>query len=240
MKRCMAIVGGLVLLLAAAVPVGAATYGPKDHWVDIVIEDTHDMEIDGEFTVDIPGVGSLAFPVTGLMTVWHGDARDTLDPLDPGHLNHVDVEMVSMSLTGTVPVVGTATLTSGDGVGNGLSDGPLFTEGDIIEDTGDPAWADSFFDIFFEIELDSTVHGNITVFNKDALHVSARIDRIPPVGFTYEYHGGIAIPLYSTLDPGGDPVAHIPAASFTPEPSGLVVVCLGGLGLLARRRRRKR
>ena len=239
MKRCMAIVGGLVLLLAAAVPVGAATYGPGDHWVDTVTVDTHNMEIDGEFIVDI-GAGPMAFPVTGQMTVWHGDAQDTPDPLDPGHLNHVDVEIVSMSLTGTVPMVGTATLTSGDEAGNGLDDGPLFTEGDIIEDVGDPAWADSFFDIFFEIDLDSTVYGNITVFNKDALQVSARIDRIPPVGFTYEYHGGSPIPLYDVLDPDGEPEAYIPGASFTPEPSSLVVVCLGALGLLARRRRRTR
>jgi len=226
------------LLLGGAVPVGAATYGPGDHWVDTVTVDTYTINIDGEFTVNIPGIGPLAFPVAGQMTIWHGDVRDTPDVLDPDHLNYVDTELVAMNLAGTIPTVGTFVLTGGDGVDNGLDDGPLFTPGGITELPGDPAWAESFFDIYFEVELDSPLFGNVTVFNKQPLHVESLIDRIPPVGFEYVYAGGLNV--YDKADPDGEPVAQIPAASFTPEPSSLAVVCVGALGLLARRRRRKR
>jgi len=237
MRTSVAILGGMALLLGV-VPVGADVYGPGDHWVDTVTVGTYDMNIDGEFTVTIPGIGPLVFPVTGQMAVWHGDAQDTPDPLDPGHLNYVDTELVSMSMTGTIPTVGTFVLTGGDGVANGLDDGPLYTAGGITELVGDPAWAESFFDIFFEVELDSTIFGNVTVFNKEPLHVESLIDRIPPVGFEYVYAGGLNV--YDNADPDGEPVAQIPAASFTPEPSSLAVLCVGALGLLARRRRRKR
>ena len=239
MRTCIAIVGGLVLLLGGVVPAGATTYGPGDHWVDTVAVGTYDLDIDGQFSVEIPGIGPLSFGVTGQMTVWHGDAQDTPDPLDPGHFNHVDVELVSMSLTGDIPMVGSILLTCGDGVANGLDDGPLFTPGAITELPGDPALATSSFDMFFQVQVQSTGYGNFTLFNKDTdpLPVVSVIDRIPPTNFQYTYAGGI--PVYDVLDPDGEPVAVIPAAVFTPEPSTLVVLGVGALGLIARRRRRK-
>lgn len=237
MKRCIAIIGGIVLLLGGAVPAGAAIYGPGGHWVDTVNQGTYGLDIDGQFTVNIPGLGPLSFDVTGQMTVWHDDALDTLDPLDPGHLNHVDVELVSMSLTGDIPMVGSILLTCGDEVGNGLNDGPLYTPGAITELEGDSSLASSSFDIFFTVNIQSPAYGNITVFNKDPLPVESVIDRIPPVNFEYAYAGGLLV--YDVLDPDGTPVATIPAAVFTPEPATLVLLGGGALGLIARHRRRK-
>ena len=126
-----------------------------------------------------------------------------------------------MTLTGTSPGIGSVTLTCGDGVANGLNDGPFYTAGGISETAGDPALADSFFDIFFQADIGGTV-----VFNKGPLHTVAVIDRIPPLFSTYSFAGGLDV--YAVLDPDGPPVAQIPAATLrlVPEPTSLAL--LGG------------
>ena len=77
MNRCTAILGVLALLGVTTAHVGAATFGPGDHWVDTVTEGTFAMDVEAEFTATIPGMGTETFDLTGPMTVWYGDARDT-------------------------------------------------------------------------------------------------------------------------------------------------------------------
>lgn len=235
MRKHMAAVGVFVSLAFGTLQLRAGTFGPGDHWVDTVTEGTYVMNVDGDFYTTVYGIGASSFVASGQIMVWYDDARDTPDPLDPGHSNHVDVEIVSMNLTGNAPGVGPVALRSGDSVANGMSDGPLFTGGTIIEATDDPSLADSFFDIFFEVEISAYA---LTIFNKQPLQVSGRIDRIPPVGFAYVSLG--AVELYDAANPDGPAVARMDNAVYTPEPSTLALVGLGGLRLLARRRRRHR
>jgi len=233
MKRHTALLGAVALLLAGSAGLHAATFGPGDHWVDTVTEGTYTAAIEGSFDATILGVGAVSFGASGQMTVWHGDAQDTPDPLDPAHLNQVDVEIVSMTLTGNAPGVGPVTLTAGDGVANGLNDGPLFSGGTVIEAPGDPALADSFFDIFFQVAIPAYP---LTIFNKLPLQVSAQIDRIPPVGFAYVSVGPVN--LYDAQNPDGPAMAQMTGATYTPEPSSLAVVGIGTVVLLVRRRRK--
>jgi hypothetical protein len=82
----------------------------------------------------------------------------------------IDTEIISMSLTS-----GGVTLTAGAGLGTiPLRPSP----GTIVEQVGDNTQADSFFDVFFEIELE----GGVKLYNhlNAPLHVAATIGCAPP------------------------------------------------------------
>jgi hypothetical protein len=81
-------------------------------------------------------------------------------------------EMVSLELSGDG-----FTVRAGDGVGNLNDDGPLYSPGAIIKQASNPALADSFFNVFFEIE---TPVGN-KLYNKEPCRMEAVIDRVPPL-----------------------------------------------------------
>lgn len=237
MKKCIALVAVAVLLLGAAGQLNADTFGPGDHWVDTVTQGTDIMNTHGQLTVTVFTVppATYTFGLDGPTEVWHDNVRDTPDPLDPGHFNYIDAEMVSINMAGNTPL-GPVTMVAGDGVGNGISDGPLFSPGRIVEDPGDPALADSFFDVFFELGVPGM---GVTVFNKASCPMLAKIDRVPPVRFVYVSQE--PIDLYNKDDPNGPPVARLEEGRHTPEPSSLLLLAIGAVCLLGYAwRRRKR
>jgi hypothetical protein len=82
-----------------------------------------------------------------------------------GHLDVIDTEIVSMSLSG-----GDVMLRVGDPASS-----PLWPSlGTIVEKT-DPALADSFFDVFFELEVDG-----VRLYNHSPARLQAEIRRVPP------------------------------------------------------------
>jgi hypothetical protein len=89
---------------------------------------------------------------------------------DPNpHLDVIDTEILAMELKG-----GGYTLRAGAGQGEGA---PLTaTKGTIVEQASDPTLADSFFDVFFEVELP----GGGYAYNQTPLRVSSVIDCVPP------------------------------------------------------------
>lgn len=172
----------LAVLLGFSGPAGAQcppTCGPGDHWIDTCESDTKILITRADLTLDIDldNVGDLDITLIGPTVVFWGDPIDTPDPLDPGHNNQLDSEMVSMNLVGDGFI-----LNAGDGIGNNQNDGPLHSPGTIIEQPGNPALADNCFSVFFEIL--NTPFGRL--HNNTGALMAATIDRMQPViGTTY-------------------------------------------------------
>lgn len=109
-------------------------------------------------------------------------------PID-GHLDVIDTEIIGMSLTG-----GGVTLRAGTMSGSAQ---PLqASRGVVAEQPSNPNLADSFFDVFFEIEISPGTYG----YNHAPIRVAQTIDCMPPKG-NY-YHLGGCVPLYSSPIPG--------------------------------------
>jgi hypothetical protein len=109
-------------------------------------------------------------------------------PVD-GHLDVIDTEIVSMELTG-----GGVTLRAG--FYNPNYTGGQHTRGAVAEQYGDPALADSFFDVYFEI--DPGPLGGPLLYNHTPHRVEAVIDRAPPEA-VYQNPGPFCLPLYDHL-----------------------------------------
>ncbi|TWT43640.1 hypothetical protein RAS1_00390 [Phycisphaerae bacterium RAS1] len=126
-------------------------------------------------------------------------------PVD-GHLDVIDTEMLAMSLTG-----GGVTLTAGAGMG-AIPLAP--TRGNVAEQPGNPNLADSFFDVFFEVDLG----GENRLYNQTPLVVQSVIDCVPPDRM-YAHPTGLCIPLYDHPTPGmGVHRANLVSANHDPFP----------------------
>ena len=192
----------VVLVLAAASSVRAGhgpICGPGDHWIDtcpafsISNETVSTVAIDFDFD----GVADVSLDLIGEAD--HVSAApDNTDAGDLAHLNHIDIEITSF-----VETAGAITLTL-------VNTAP----GQITEQSGDPALADIFFDVFFEIE--GTPFG--TLHNTQALRVEAVIDQIPPFNVDMV---GVNVPL-ALYDGNGVLVAQMTAAAHAVVPSSIV------------------
>lgn len=223
----------LFTALAVAAPIAlaaparaAALFGPGPHWVDTVTAGTDvfnsitivDLDLDDDLVVDT--TITLPSPIV----VQRGAAADTPDPLDPGHFNHVDIELVSLELTAASPI-GSLTLRAGDGVGNLAPDGPLYSPGAIDELIGDVTLADAFLDLFFELE---TPFG--TFHNEDAVRIQGVIDRYPPVLSLDDF---TVTPLVD--ESGSSSTINVVGVSqevVLPEPAALFLLGVGTIGLV--------
>ncbi len=115
----------------------------------------------------------------------------------PGHVGAdvIDTQITSMNLVGP----GGVTLRAGAGGVPALA----ASRGVIAEKTGMAGQADSFFDVFFELQIAP----GVKVYNHTALRVEKVIDRVPPIG---GYVFNIASPLaLFTLPVGGVEVARL-------------------------------
>lgn len=196
----------LGLLLASASPPAraAALYGPGPHWIDKVTSGYAMFESAATVGVDITGDGAtdLTVVATGPTTVFRSDALEG-DPVgDPGHRNHLDLEIVSMTLTGTIPGLGPFTLTVGDGIGNHAPDGPFHTAGTSDEIPGSPRRALDVFEIFFQLSLD---RNGVVVHNPVPLRVESVISTLPPIGTEFVMVG----PPVALVTADGSPVLYV-------------------------------
>ena len=104
--------------------------------------------------------------VTGPTTILRNDPYNP----DDDHMT-IDTEIVAMSLTGTSSLLGPITVVESP---TKLSTGAIRQQA-ISNDFP----ADSFFDVFIEIQTDGPYS---TYHNDDPVRVSTTIDRIPPMG----------------------------------------------------------
>ena len=225
---------------ALAIPV----CGPGDHWIDSCstaggpsgnaefYTDTFDSVATISIDQNFDNVGDFTAVLGGIVKIFRGDPYQN-DPVnDPGHLNRIDTEIVEMTLSG-----GGVTLRAGDGNANLSSDNNLYSGGSIIEKSGDPTLADSFFDVFVEIEFNGMI-----LYNIDPFVIAAEIDQVPPLGINYLHpFSALPVKLYDISDINGlNPIAQIIEANHkplpVPEPSAYLLLSIG-LVLLALRRR---
>jgi hypothetical protein len=189
-----------------SVPVtdGFPLYGPGAHWIDRAR--TGSVTFDSLAAVDVDlnrdGAADLTVEVRGPTTVFRSSAQPA-DPSRPHHRNHLDLEIVSMSLTGAG-----VSFRAGDGVGNFSADGPLFSLGtsDEVPDVAELA-ADEFAVFFAADVFGAALH------NEQPLRMVATIDRLPPIGNRFELAG----PPVPMLTSSGAPSAvQIIAVRYTP------------------------
>lgn len=124
-----------------------------------------------------------------------------------GHRDVIDTEIIGMCLTG-----GGLTLVAGAGQQQGAPTIPLApSRGAVAEQPGNPAFADSFFDVWFEVDLG----GGVFVYNQGPLQVQSTVTCLPPAA-TYAHPIG-CVPLFTDTI-GGVHVANLVTAQHIVNP----------------------
>ena len=190
--------------------------GAGDHWVDTcsggvdVIEDQGAI-IGIDLDLDCAEDASMTLfpcPESTPLTINRSDPLDDsmnfpgLRPID-GHLDVIDTEIVQMCLTG-----GGFTLIVGAGLGQGGVLAPSY--GAIAELPSSPDSAESFFDVFLEIQIP----GGLFLYNQFPLRLETEIFCVPPDDAVYLYPTD-CIPLYTVT---GQHVANLIRAEHRVNP----------------------
>jgi hypothetical protein len=182
--------------------------GPGSHWIDGPCAPGLDVLVG---TGAVLGIDLDADCVTDLSLALSGDAvLERSAPIDrslnfpgptdcngapcgsvDGHLDVIDTEIVSLSLTGP----GVALAAGGD------ASVPLSPSIGTVVERGDPALGDSFLDVFLELELNGA-----RLYNHVPLKLQAAVDSDPPEA-TY-------LPLVGCMPLFDDPLGGAPSGGL--------------------------
>jgi len=166
--------------------------------------------------------------------------------LGPGSIQTIPHSMPAeiYDMTEINPQTG-AILRAGDGVPNTFPDGSLFSPGNIVERAGVPSLADSFFDVFFELDIPLPGVGRMVLRNRDTLIVECQGLTQVPLNGTCDYNvisqlpldlyeGGVFRGQLLATPPG------VPATSVSPVPEPVSIwLIVGGLAAVAAFQRRR-
>ena len=137
-----------------------------------------------EIEVTLPGVAALPFvkqtetvELEGPMLVLRSDPQDA----DGDGLVDIETEIVELMLTGTSSFGPIEVRQSPDRRSMGLVE---------QQEPGQDTPADSFFDIFLEVEI---MDIGLVGFNEEAIRMEAVLVEFPP-GFLDQYEGALALP----------------------------------------------
>lgn len=224
-------------------PARAQGCGPGPHWIDDCDADVDNMPNTRALVgvdLDLDCLVDANLILSGPVTVDRSDPSDDsnrfpgLRPVD-GHLDVIDTEILTMSLTGNGFI-----LVAGAGQGQ---DEVLDHSYGAIAELPDDSLGESFFDVFFEIYIPPPF-GDMYLYNHDSLRIATVIDRVPPFGATYIKPTG-CLPLYTA---GGVHVANLVEAEHNipdiPTLSewgmllmGLLLLVVGTIAVVRRRTR---
>lgn len=221
--------GILVLCIAGSMAMASpalAQCGPGSHWIDQCpagIDELPDTTAFLGLDTDLDCQADTSVHLSGAAVVRHwGPADDSTNypgtrSID-GHLDVLDTEIISMSLSGSG-----LTLVVGAGEGQGGVLGP--SHGVHAELRSDDALAESFFEVLLELDLG----GPLYVYNQAAIRFDAVIDRVPPLGATY-----VASGCYPLLHVTGGLMANLITAELIFDESSEVpaLPSWGTLGLV--------
>jgi uncharacterized delta-60 repeat protein len=157
----------------------AAIAGPGEGWVGNASAGADEFYGMMELEVDL---GSEFDGVADDVVYVHGMSRVGLGRPD-GSPATIDTELVDLEMIGGGIEVGYVRVRAGDGSLDLAAGEEFFSPGQIQQQPGDPFLADSFFDVFFKVDLDS----GGTLVNQSALRLSAEIDRFTPYGTEYVF-----------------------------------------------------
>ncbi|UCH86346.1 MAG: hypothetical protein JSU97_07380 [Dehalococcoidia bacterium] len=198
----------LVVLIASLIPdrAWADGCGPGLHWVDdCPAGDDLFSSTTAVVGIDLNGddceTVELDLTLSGPTTV-HRDAEAG---------DQIDTEIVTMELTG-----GGVTLRVGNVPGINPDVPP--TIGAVVEHPTIWTLADSFFDVFFEVD----VPGVGLLYNHDPVRVEAVIDRVPPWNTIYLPPGDVCVDLFDDPIDGNDTGMNLAHAEHDtgPPPGG--------------------
>ncbi len=213
------LVGAAALVLALLAPVRAGAYPAAGS-----------DEFQTGATVGISAQPNCASP-TSVIAIGPTKVKRG-DPYNPGDGKiTIDTEIVSLQLTGTSGIVireapGGSTTTGAQRIGVEMTitapcttpgasgdGGPGCSPGKITQQTAGTDYpADSFFDVFVEIET-----GGNTFFNKTPIRMQTVISSIPPIGGTYTTPTG-CLALFNKANPAGPPVLYLGHAKHAIPP----------------------
>jgi hypothetical protein len=181
-KRMSVLVCALTCLLSLAAPVFAQfPYGDS-------------VRVDARVVISIPSMGifeeeTICYPVSCTYINWS-------DPFPIGEGQMIETEIVELNLTGENAALGSI----------------LIHQNPLLPAYGQTEWpdypdfpAESFFDVYIEIELPEALPGEI-LHNEAPLHVMSQVMQWPPLFESYETDPAVPIPLHNEL---GDIVGEI-------------------------------
>jgi len=215
----------LLLLLVAQLRAGPMC-GPGDRWIDTCSAGTSALWAIATLTLDLDGSGPRGVPLEGVLVLRNG----------PPSGGVMDTEIVQMDLTGNSPTFGAVHLRAGRGLFHLPPCGGRPSVGRATQDPVAPGYAESFFDVFFEIDITPSGGDALRLCNPDdgdALHLSARVDRWPPMNV--EMFANPVLVVDEDDDRRG--TAGL-ALTLVPEPSSLVLA-VGAAALIFFLHRRK-
>jgi hypothetical protein len=184
--------------------------GPGPHFIDTCAggDDALPSGALVGIDMDLDCMPETSLIMHGPVKVHRGNPYAGPPPNDPTHLNTIDTEIVSMNLSS-----GGVILIAGAGLGQGAV--LAASLGQMTELATNPALADSFFDVFFEVDLG----GGNYVYNQTALRVQTLITCIPP--FQTYIHVQNCVELWTSPTPGqGIHVANLVAPDHDAYPFG--------------------
>jgi len=196
--------------------------GPGAHWVDVCSSGMDEIANQGAVVgidTDLDCMANISLILhacsvpNNLLRINRSGPRDDsqnfpgLRPVD-GHRDVIDTEIILMCLTGNG-----VTMKAGLGQGNIISR----SLGAIAEKVADNKLADSFFDVYFEVDLG----GGMFVYNHEPLRMQVGPEGItcaPPNNSTYAHPTG-CVWLFTDPRPGmGQHVANLVSAQHFVNP----------------------
>ena len=195
----------------AMIPAGEfPSVGPGANWLQFTRQTNDFLTVGLLVTMDwnSDGTGDEVVFLEGDASIFVGDYDEPSDS--------VAIEVGEFDMFGT-STLGPVHIRTGDVDANNMVDGPLHLGGQFVQDPMDPTLADSFFDVFLELDVGNVLSGgppdpSTVLTNTAPIRVEASVDRLTATGLPYQMTNASPVPLF---DVGSAQQAQIVDMRFT-------------------------